>query len=548
MTERYQQLKIAMEKERKDLMNKITLLTVNNNKLKEKLDKLKEETDVSKMALNIQVLQEELVRTQRALKKEIEEKSNNCFKLYTLLDVAKKEINENNSRMEAKEANYIELSRSHRKSMEELIIYKEKIRFNFENMAMLGEDNLQYQLRLNAKSYEVVNTDELLKEAQDKINELEAQLKLQREGLIQKKEISMESALFYFVSDNPSGKVNNLNREKSLNGREDYLSLIDKSRDEKKENEKKTLTKEDRAEKIDLKKYCYNRPTYRALIGTLLPMEENRLVSYSPSFPVWLQVNIRAIFDAKFNEYLLSYGKGRRMSRFPDFVYGWLGTFCIDKDTRNVKLLEYTERDVMAAEGRVNILLGLEASSATKLWEVHLFKDFLEETFSLDELAFFLHCRFLMFKGPQLAVATAGFCVTHFITKERVDDTIDRVLYKARPAEIKELKNKLLEFNKTTYKNTNAFDYAMVLRILLEFYRKERKDNFIKFEDLFNSAKRINQLAKPSITFESFYKIVTADYDRLITDQEVVGLYREAFIGGGCSVNTDSVLLTFTET
>jgi hypothetical protein len=69
-----------------------------------------------------------------------------------------------------------------------------------------------------------------------------------------------------------------------------------------------------------------------------------------------------------------------------------------------------------------------------------------------------------MFKGQQLGIATAGFCVTHFVTKERVYETIDRILYKHRPEERKDLKKKLLEFNRQTYKNASAYDYAMVDR------------------------------------------------------------------------------------
>ena len=97
--------------------------------------------------------------------------------------------------------------------------------------------------------------------------------------------------------------------------------------------------------------------------------------------------------------------------------------------------------------------------------EIHIFKDFLDETLTLDELIFFLHCRFILFKGPQLSVPTAGFCVTHFVAKDRVYETIDRVLYKYKPEERKDLKKKFAEFNKMTYKDSNAYDYAMVIQI-----------------------------------------------------------------------------------
>eukprot|EP01022_Parablepharisma_sp_SALTPOND_P021175 TRINITY_DN4091_c0_g1_i1.p1 TRINITY_DN4091_c0_g1~~TRINITY_DN4091_c0_g1_i1.p1 ORF type:complete len:737 (+),score=121.52 TRINITY_DN4091_c0_g1_i1:1031-3241(+) len=549
LTEKYNQLKINMEKEKKDLSNQISLLTVNNKKLSDALKASKEETDIVRMTGTIQNLRTELHQLQETLKKEKEEKSNSCFKLYTLLDAAKKEIKDRDTLIEEKNDEYNELLKKYNKILKELEENKALMKENMENMAMTMEDILQIKLRLSRKEGEIAARDDSLKEADVKINELETQLKLQREGLVQKKEISMESTLFYFVYDNPLGKLNNNNKSKAREGKQDFLSEME----EPKSSANKAISErnesgEAKLDTINLKKYMYLRPTYRSFISSLLPAEEHKTMTYAPSFPVWLQVTIRAIFDSKFNEYLLSYNKGRQMSRFPEFVFAWLGTFGIDKETRNVKLLEYTERDTMAAEGRVNILLGLESASSGKLWEVHIFKDFLEENLSLDELAFFLHCRFLMFKGPQLAVATAGFCVTHFVTKDRVNDTIDRVLYKSKPDERKDLKKKLVEFNKATYKDSNAFDYAMVLRILLEFYRKERKENFVKLEEICVTAKKSTQLSKTSITFESFYRIIAGDYDKSITDQEVSGLYREAFIGGGCAVNADSILLTFCET
>lgn len=551
MTEKVNQQKINMEKDRKDYSNQISLLTVTNKKLSEALKQSKEETDIVRMTGTIQTLRSELRALQESLKKEKEEKSNSCFKLYTLLDAAKKEIKDRDVIIDAKTNEFNDLLKEYNKTVKELEDNKAQMKENLENMSMTLEDIAQMKFKLLRRESEISARDASIKAAYEKIEELETQLKLSREGFVQKKEISMEGTLFYFVYDNPLGKLNANNKSKAREGKTDLLSDAIEGSNNGKAVEKISERNENGEPKLDtvnLKKYTYLRPTYRTFINALLPADEHKTMTYAPSFPVWLQVTIRAIFDAKFNEYLLSYSRNKQMSRFPEFVFAWLGTFGIDKETRNIKLLEYTEKDTMAAEGRVNLLLGLESASATKLWEIHIFKDFLEENLTPDELAFFLHCRFLMFKGPQLSVATAGFCVTHFVTKDRVFDTIDRVLYKAKPDERKDLKKKLVEFNKSMYKDSNAFDYAMVLRILLEFYRKERKENFIKVEELCANAKKFSQLGKTSITFDSFYKIIAGDYDKTITDQDVSNLYRESFIGGGCSVNTESILLTFSET
>ncbi len=467
LTERHNQLKIAVDKERKDLSNQISLLTVNNQRLSDALKANREETDIVRMTATIQGLRTELRQAQEALKKETEEKNRSCFKLHTLLDYTKKEVKDREAVLETEKEQYKVLNTKYTAMATELETNRALMKENVENMLMSAEDIARMKLRFMRKDGEIAQRDSAVKERDDKINELQTQLKLQREGLVQKKEISMESALFYFVYDNPLGKVNNKSKAKSREGREDFLAeALGETKsvhDKDKIVERTQETGEPRLDTVNTKKYTFLRPTYRAFINDMLPRDERKTVTYAPSFPVWLQVTIRAIFDAKYNECLLSYNKGKAISRFPEFVFAWLGTFCIDRETRGVKLLEYTEKDTMAAEGRLNLLLGLESASATKLWEIHIFKDFLEESLSLDELVFFLHCRFLMFKGPQMSVATAGFCVTHFVTKERVYDTIDRVLHKNKPEERKDLKRRLAEFNKATYRDANAFDYAMVL-------------------------------------------------------------------------------------
>ncbi len=544
--EKYTQQKIATLKERKELANQIALLTANNAKLAESLQNLREETDIVRMTGTIQQLRNELHQAQEMLKREKEERSNTGFKLYTLLDAAKKEGKEKDSVIADLNGKLREMTTRYNATAKELTDYKALVKENGEIMQMTREDILRTKLSMAQKQSEIVRRDERIRECTAKIGELESQIKLEREGLIQKKEVSMEGTLFYFVADNPLARKNDTSKASAREGRVGEFGELKEI--DTKVVERAAGTGEVKLESINFKKYMYLRPTYRTLIDALLPQNETAKVSYTPAFPVWLQITIRAIFDAKLNELLFVYNKGKQLSRFPEFVYSWLGTFCVDKESRNARLLEYTEKDTVTPESRRNLLLALEAAGAAKLWEIAIFKDFLEETLSLDELAFFLHCRFIMFKGPQLAIPAAGFCVTHFVTKERVYDTIDRVLYKHRSEERKELKRKLVDFNKQTYRDPNVFDYAMVLRILLELYRKEKKESFVRLEELFAVVRKNSQQPKTSMPFEPFYRVFSGDYDKAITDLEVAHLYRESFISGAANVNIDSTLLTMCET
>ncbi len=549
LKEKHHQMKISMEHERKEMASQISLLTVNNKKLAERIKKVEEDADVILNAAKIQKLSTDLHQAQEMLKKEKEEKSKMGFKLHILLEETKNDVKKRDLVIGEKGREYDDLLRIYHKTKAELDDNRALVRENLERMKMSAEDGLQIQLKLARMKTRLNEKNSSIDELTKKVEELEIQLKLQREGLVQKKEISMEGTLFYFVQDNPLAKLNNQNK---TNARKDRLEAPPGEQPDEKAGEhvadKVVDTGEIRLDTINTGKYNYLRPTYKALIEDLLPTEDHEKVSYVPPFPVWLHVVIRAIFDSKQNEILLSYNKGKRISRFPEYVYAWLGTFGVDKETRNIKLLEYTEKEAVARENRRNLLLGLEAASAGKLWEISIFKEFLEEDLAVDELAYFLHTRFILFRGPQLAVPTAGFCVTHFVTKEKVFDTIDKIMYGYTADERKELKRKLVEFSKQTYKDANAFDYAMVLRILLEFYRREKKENFARLEELYSGAKKVSRGGRTILPFDSFYRIMAGDYDKNIGDQEVASLYRESFVAGGCCVSLDSILLTLSDT
>eukprot|EP00826_Nyctotherus_ovalis_P021100 TRINITY_DN16742_c0_g1_i4.p2 TRINITY_DN16742_c0_g1~~TRINITY_DN16742_c0_g1_i4.p2 ORF type:complete len:144 (+),score=38.42 TRINITY_DN16742_c0_g1_i4:73-504(+) len=99
-----------------------------------------------------------------------------------------------------------------------------------------------------------------------------------------------------------------------------------------------------------------------------------------------------------------------------------------------------------------------------------------------------------------------------------------------------------------SYKDGKSFDYAMVLRILLEFYRKEKKENFARFENLYLMTMKDSWKYEPILPFDDFYKMIAGSYDKTISDVDVCKLYTEAFVGGGCSVSCDSILLAFCET
>lgn len=78
---------------------------------------------------------------------------------------------------------------------------------------------------------------------------------------------------------------------------------------------------------------------------------------FDPPYEEWLYLTIRGIFDSKYFEMILNedslmytkatrfVGKHLKDFYFLDFVYSWLGNFCVDKSTKMVRSLEFYEKD-----------------------------------------------------------------------------------------------------------------------------------------------------------------------------------------------------------
>lgn len=86
--------------------------------------------------------------------------------------------------------------------------------------------------------------------------------------------------------------------------------------------------------------------------------------------------------------------------------------------------------------------------------------------------------------------------------------------------------------NKTITKNLYIVDASFVLRILLEFYRVERRNRYKMFKIAFGSR-------ATNISFKQFRVVLISNYPS-ITDLELATLYREAYSFTGTGVSIDS--------
>ena len=150
-----------------------------------------------------------------------------------------------------------------------------------------------------------------------------------------------------------------------------------------------------------------------------------------------------------------------KIKSFVEFVYSWLGTFCVDQKTRQLRSLEWFEAE-QEDHLRLQLLLGLQSTRASKLWEFHLFRDCLEEKYAPDEICFLLHSRFLLFKGPQLEFPNTTDYLTHSVKIDKIEETIDLVMYKAKTTDRKNLKSRVREYVKIHNPKYMSLDAAFV--------------------------------------------------------------------------------------
>lgn len=184
--------------------------------------------------------------------------------------------------------------------------------------------------------------------------------------------------------------------------------------------------------------YKLNSPTFAGL----LDLSEEKFIM-EPLYPNWLEVHIRGIYDSKYTEHLLcSFESGRSPSRFPDFVFTWLGKFCIDEKSRQVSQLEWWKKENIDTI-RVKFLSALKSANTSRIWELYTFNEFFTEELLVDELAFFLHCRHLMFQGHQLNLTQGKYSNVNYVGIDHLNNIIDSVLYKLGNSERLDIKMQL---------------------------------------------------------------------------------------------------------
>jgi Ca2+-binding EF-hand superfamily protein len=221
---------------------------------------------------------------------------------------------------------------------------------------------------------------------------------------------------------------------------------------------------------------------------------------------------VRQIFNAKLLSDKINFRMGRRLCRFPEFVIGFFG-----RDGENLfTSLSRSARLWRAVEG-------------SKVPEVELFRNFLLEKLTVDELSFFVEARHSLIGQRTLTEDDPVICSVPYA---RCLDFVTAALGAFSPV--------LAAVSQEAEKQAaNGYiDYAMFLSILMTYYQNERKRRRKAVRLMFQSK---NVEPGQVIDFEGFLSIVqTLGFQG--SNDEVFALFREANLFGAGIMTLDSFL------
>lgn len=362
--------------------------------------------------------------------------------------------------------------------------------------------------------------------SEEKISDLQAEISknmncYKEQTILEEEKVALEKKLSQLEAQVLSGNIYMKHSEEFVPASDPVFDLV-------KNPEKYKLRKSGRGEKkeiakshvqgtnsldLNLLKPC--RPTFASLLK--VPSHQ---VLYSPPSADWLFTTVRGILDSKYYEHTLCMQGNSLPGSFPEFVYDWLGSFYVDPATRTVKQLEWWSKN-SADDLRLQLLTGISQTRAKNIWELNTFREFLLEELDLDELSFFLHCRFLLYSGPQLSHSAGRFMPMHYISFPKAKEIISIVM----DGLTQEGTIQLFDLIKKKCKGNKGVESAFILRTLLEYYHREKKIRFLAIQDLFVKT------ASGDFTFANFKEICGA-LDNTLSPYLVAKCYREAFMEG----------------
>ncbi|KRX06027.1 hypothetical protein PPERSA_01105 [Pseudocohnilembus persalinus] len=501
-------------------------INLENQKLKLQLGDLSKKIKEMQTDESVSALKEKLQKIEKQMSMVIEEYEQQMnSKDQQLKTITQKLIMTNG---EVQKQN-ITLSRNEKKISEQAEII-EKLQEKTRQMQQLREILMMQREDFIQLEIKNVQKQQALFEVNKKCGRLEERLtkfeKKQEEGLVIPENPNFGDQKYFFqdlnktISENETfSKYLRINFpdinydivEKKLNRIQNWI-------EDNKHDRKQDANSDNPGQKnFNINKFTVYRPTFFSFIEkqyNLIQKSQPQILRPTIIKPQFLQL-MRSILDAKYNEFL-QVQNYQCYSKFGDFVYSFLGNFKIDPITLKIVInKEIQGNSKLADDIRVNFYIDLMSPLLDQIWDVVIFREFLNEDSSNDELFFYLHVRNLIFKGPQMNHNCASFHPVHFIKWEHAE-------------------------------------YSLVIRTLLEYFRSERHQKYKIIRDLFFNQQGQTIEGRFSINFEGFRNLFENENFLNTNELEKAYLYRQCYsLGRGVvspevffAVITDSNFLT----
>eukprot|EP00347_Sterkiella_histriomuscorum_P015459 403356947 len=570
---------------------KIVLLELKCERLQQIINETEQkgssyEQNVNQLLENIEELNDQMVNMQETAEVEFKNKDKLLIKMYEERTKNLNKVKQYKELLELKEERLGEFN----KREKDMIEKNNQLQKQIESLNQNAEQRNIYiqELKNQINSSSQINREKAQKmdELTTKLQDLERAI---RSGKFSKQnldpihfQVSLEGFMFKLFNDDPYALSNNIRLGLQLGNKNIHISNAGLERRVLVENSlPDTGGERDQLgnfqiidiNQVNLLKFQYAKPKLALLIDHVFNTKATLV--FEPPYEQWLFMTIRGILDSKYQEMVMHEDSltFHQASKFVDFVYSWLGNFSVDKTSKMVRSLEFFEKD-KADNLRLQLLLGLQASQNLNenLWEYNAFVEFLEDKLQIDEQCYYLHCRNLLFRGPHLK-DTGSHQRMHLIDLEKANEFVDYLFEKMPQEDAIKLKARLKSLsrrapifksedeeldladifgNAGSSKNKKQvvdfwqIDQGLLLRILLEYYRREKKIRVLLLKRLFEEEPKDSFSTKGNLSFFAFRKIIE-QFDPSMLDIEIARVYREAFVAGNGIVNFDSIILVFNE-
>ncbi|CAD8122365.1 unnamed protein product [Paramecium sonneborni] len=504
------------------------------NQLATKLRNLEISMDVELLKEKIKELTEELKQRTLELKIEIQNRDQQLIKHLQKIAQLKSIIQQHDEKIEELQT-YINTNQERFTQMETTFMSVYNERYYWKDVSkMLEEDLLSQQMRYQKFLAEEAKSKKKLQLLQRELDQIkiEKSKRVEIPEFNKEAEENLQKLLYLFTKE----KFHMVQMKAFI---QDKMSKLNEQ--EQQQYQFMKNLKLDHIYMDRLNKYTYPRQSFLVFYESQIKLIESEYKNINRhKISLNYFAIIRAILDAKFNEF--QYLENLQVaSKFADFVFSWISTFSLDKYTKQIIQVNQDQLDNI----RLDFLMDTLNPKLGQIHEVITFNQFLFEQSSLDEVYYYLHCRYMLFKGQVKNLSRSNFETIMYIKIEQAEQLIQEIMHKYPAEQIIYTKNMIKEMVVTKQK-IKLVDSHYVLRILLELYRQERQTRLAVLKEMFHSCLSLQSFGKYGVNYRNFRKIFQFNFPTS-SEVEICSLFREAHMCGDGIVTAESFFTAATE-